>query len=76
MSKVTSNFRVNSFFFELTTFGENYSLQTANEAITRCPQVALRYFGPFPAKGLLEMIDTLVFFSANLTLQNTQDRKL
>ena len=50
--------------FELVTFGTNYGLQTANETVTRCPNVALQY--------LLEVIDTLVFFSANLAFQKTR----
>lgn len=71
MSELTSNFRIKSFLFELGTFGTNYGLQTADRVIVRCPKVALRHFGPFPAKRLLKMVDTWVFFRANLTLQNT-----
>ena len=60
-------------FVQIGAFGTNYGLKTANETVTRCLNVALRYFGPFPAKRLLEVIDTLVFFSANLAFQNTPD---
>ena len=73
MSEIASNFRISLDLFELVTFGTNYGLQAANETVTRCPKVALRYFGPFPAKRLLEVIDTLVFFNANLAFQNTPD---
>ena len=59
--------------FELVTFGTNYILQTANETVSHYLNVALRYFGPFLAKRLLEVIDTLVFFNANLTFHNTRD---
>jgi hypothetical protein len=60
----------------MATFGPNYGLETADESIASCPQVALRYFGPFPAKRCLEMIDTSVFFSTNLALQNDLERKV
>ena len=60
MSERTSNFRISLDLFELVTFGTNYGLQTANETVTRCPNVALRYFGPFPEKRLLEV--TLRYF--------------
>ena len=49
------------------------AFKLANETVTRCPNVALRHFGPFPAKRFLEVIDTMVFFSANLAFQNTTD---
>ena len=48
----------------------------AEKAITGCTKVALRYFEPFPAKRRLEMIDTLVFFSENLILQNAPGAKV
>ena len=57
---------------ELPTFGTNYDHQTADKASTVCTKVALWYFCPFPAKRRLEMIDTLVFFSENLTLQTAK----
>lgn len=59
----------------MATFGINYGLQTVSEGVARCPKVGLWYFGPFPANRLLELVDTLVFFSDNLTLQNTLGRK-
>ena len=63
MSEIASNIRISLDLFELVTFGANCGLQTASETVTRCPNVALRYFGPFPAKRVLEVIDTLVFFN-------------
>ena len=73
MSELASKFRICLDLFELVTFDTNFGLQTANETVSRCPNVALRYFGEFPVKRLLEVIDTLVFFSANLAFQNTPD---
>ena len=73
MSEMASNFRISLDLFELVTVGINYGPQAANETLTLCPNVALPYFGLFPAKRLLELIDTLVFFSANLAFQNTPD---
>ena len=73
--KITSNFRISLDLFELATFRTNYGLQTAGKAITGCTKVPLRYFGPFLAKRRLEIIDTLVFFSENLTLQNVPGAK-
>ena len=61
--------------FELATFGMNYGFQTADKAITGCMKVALRYFGPFPAKRRLDMIATLVLLSEKLTLQNALGEK-
>ena len=72
-SEIELNFNIILDLFELVTFDTNYGLQTANETVTRCPKVALWYFGQFPAKRLLEVIDTLVFFSANLAFQNTPE---
>ena len=66
MSEIKLNFRISFDLLELATFGTNYGLQTVIETVTRCPKVALRYFVPLAAKRFLEMIDTLVFFSANL----------
>ena len=71
MSEIKSNFRISLELFELATFDTNYGLQTVNETGTRCPKVALRCFVPLAAKPFLEVIDTLVFFSANLAFQNT-----
>ena len=68
MSEIASNFRISLDLFELVTFGTNNGLH--NETVTRCSNVALRYFDPFPAKRLLEVIDTFVFFSANPAFQN------
>ena len=62
-----SNFRITLDLFELATFGTNYGLQTDNETFRRCPKVALRYFVALAAKRFLEVIDTLVFFGANLS---------
>ena len=73
MSEIASNFGISLYLLELVTFAKNYAHQTANETVKRCPNVALRYFGPFPAKRLLEVIDTLVFLSPNLAFQNTSD---
>lgn len=67
MLEIASNFRINLDLFKNATFGGNYGLQTADEAVAGCPKVALRYFSLFKAKRFLEMVDTLVFFSANLT---------
>ena len=61
--------------FELATFGTNYGSQTADKDITDCMKVALQYFSPFPAKRRFEMIDSLVFFSGNLVLQNAPGAK-
>ena len=71
--EITTNFKISIELFELATFGTNYGLQTADKAITGCMKVVLRYFGPFPAKSSLEMIDTLIFFSENFTFQNVSD---
>ena len=70
MLEITSNFRISLDLFELASFAMNYGLQMANKTITGCTKVALPYFGPFPVKRRLEMTNTLVFFSENLTLQN------
>ena len=45
MTEIASNFRISLDLFELVTFGTNYGLQTANETVTRCPNVTLWYFG-------------------------------
>ena len=66
MSETKSHFKISLDFFELATFGMNYGLQTVNETVTRCPKVALWYLVPLAAKRFLEIIDTLIFFSANL----------
>ena len=63
-------------FFELVTFVVNYGLQAADKDITVCTKVALGYFGTFPAKRRLQMIETLVVFSENLTLQNAPGVKV
>ena len=73
MSEIASNFRINLDLLELVNFGTNYGLQRANETVTHCLNVTLRHFGPFRAKRLFEVIDTLVFFSANLAFQITSD---
>ena len=62
--------------FEVATFSTNYGLKTAEKDITSCTKLALRYFVLFPAKHRLVMIDTLVFFSENLTLQNVVGAKV
>ena len=64
---MTSNFRISLDLFELANFSTNNDLQTADKAITST-KVALRYFGPFPAKRRLEVIDTLVFFLVRTSL--------
>ena len=71
MSQIKSIFRVNLDLFELANIGTNYGLQKVNETVMRCPKVALRYFVPLAAKRFLEVIDSLVFFSANLAFQNS-----
>ena len=71
MSERKSNFRISLDLFELATFGTNYGLQKVNETVTSCPKVAPRYFVSLAAKRFLEVIDTLVFFSASLAFQNT-----
>ena len=76
MLEITSNFRISLDLFELAIFGTNYGLQTADKAITGCTKVALRYFGLFPLKHILQMIDTLVFHSEKPTLQNIPDVKV
>ena len=70
MSEIQSNFRISLNFFELATFGTNYGLQTVNETFAPCPKVALRYFVTLVPKRFLEVIDTLVFFSASLAFRN------
>ena len=62
MLETTSNFRTSLDLFELANFGMNYGPHTADKAITGCTKVALPYFGPFPAKRRLKIINTLVFF--------------
>ena len=42
----------------------------------RQTKVVLRYVGPFPTKRRLRIIDTLVLFSENLTLQNALGAKV
>ena len=74
MLEMTSNFRISLDSFELAICGTNYGLQTADKVITDCTKVALWYFDPFPAKRRLKMIDTLIFFSENLTLQKAPGR--
>ena len=71
MLEIKSNFRISLDLFELANFGTNYGFQTVNETVTRCPKVVLRFYDPLAAKRFLEVIDILVFFSANLALQNT-----
>ena len=75
MLKIPSNLRLSLDLLELATFGTNYGLETANKATTIYTKVALRYFGPFAAKRRLDIIDTLVFFSENVTLQNAPGAK-
>ena len=49
----------------------------ADKAIIGSTKVALRYHRQWAkVKRYLEMIDTLVFFSENLTLQNASDAKV
>ena len=69
MSEIKLSFRISSDWFDLVTFGTNYILQTVNETVARCPKVALRYFVPLAAKRFSKVIDTLVFFGANLVFQ-------
>ena len=59
MLEKASNFKISLDLFELTTFGTNCGIQTADKAIASCTKVALRYFAIFPAKRRLEMIDTI-----------------
>ena len=66
MLEIKTNFRISLDSFEMATFGTNYGLQTANETITRCPKVALRYFVTLAVKRFLELIDTLVFLVPTL----------
>ena len=61
--------------FELATFGANYDFLVADKTFTGCTKVSLRYVGPFSAKRSLDMMDTLVFFSENFTLQKGPRRK-
>ena len=76
MLEIISNLRISLDWFKLATFSTNYCLQTADKAITNCTKVALRYFGPFPVKRRFEMVDILVFFNENLTLQNAPGAKV
>ena len=79
MLEMASNLRISLDLFELAIgleFGTNYGLQLADKSITGWKKVALRYFGQFPAKRRLDMIDTLVFFIENLTLQNAPGKKV
>lgn len=68
------NFRIYFFLLKwlikLVAFSMNYNLQTANKTIICCLKVPLRYFGVFSAKYLLEITDTLIFYSAKPTFQN------
>ena len=72
MSEIKSNFKNSLDLFELASFGTNYGRQTVNESVTRCPKVALRYLVLLTMKHLLEVIDTLVFFSAKLAFRKMQ----
>ena len=76
MLEITSNFKITLDLFELATFGKNYGLQMADKTITGCTKLALRCFCPIPAKRRLEMIDTVVFFIENLSLQNVPSAKV
>ena len=69
MLEKTSNFRINLDLFYLAIFGTNYGLQTADKAT----KVALRYFGPLPAKRRLEIIDNLAIIDS---LQNGPNAKV
>ena len=60
MSEIALNFTISLDLFELVTFGTNYALQTANESVTRCPNVALRYFGRIPAKRLPTLLSIIL----------------
>ena len=67
-----SYFRISLDLFQLVTFGTNYGLQTVNEIRHTLPEIgSAGYFVPLAAKRFLELIDSLVFFSANLAFQNT-----
>ena len=63
MLEITSNFRISIDLFELVRI-------ISDKATAGYAGVALRYFGPF------EMMDTLVYFSENLTLQNAPGTKI
>ena len=76
MLEIAYNFKISSDFFELAIFGANYGFQRADKAITGCKKGFLRHFGPFLAKCRFKMIDTLVFFSENLTLQYAPSAKV
>ena len=76
MLEIKSNFIISLDLFELTTFGMSYNLLTADKAVPDCSKVALRYFGQFPAKRCLEIIDTGLFFSENLTFQTAPGAKV
>ena len=76
MLEITSDFRIRLDLLELANFGMNHGLQTVDKATKGCTKVALQYFSPFPAKRSFEMIDTVVFFSENLTLQNASGAKV
>ena len=48
----------------------------ADKTIKTSTKVAPQDFGPFPTKRRLEILDTFVFFSENLTLQNAPEEKV
>ena len=72
MLEIISSFKISLDSFEFATFGTNCGLQMEDKAITGCRKVALRYFGPFPAKHRLEMIDTLKFLVRTLLSKMNQ----
>ena len=73
MSEIASNFKISLDLFELITFDTNDDLQTTNQTVTQCPNVALRILALSRRSACLLVIDTLVFFSANIAFQNTPD---
>ena len=56
----------------------NWPSMQRNKAFKRTtkPSQALRYFGPFTAKLRFKTINTLAFYSDNLTLQNDSGAKV
>ena len=71
--EITSNFRINFDLFEFATFDTNYGLQAANQAITGCTKVALRYFRSFPA---ISIWSTLWYFLVTILLSKmSQEQK-
>lgn len=66
---------MHSNIFGMAAICTNHDIDTADESISRQPNVVGRNLGPFSLKCFLEVVSTGVFFSANLAPQNTPERE-